>query len=124
MYLSSHSHSKIVQIQIRLGYNLFFLRQGQSTPLPDAICWIIARLKQNDVSADMTVILESLAAEFPDITRPANFKEVIHQTLGGLIKQRKVYYTGKGYFLVTPDGAATTAASMSTRTPRTDSRAT
>lgn len=39
-----------------------------------------------------------------------HLKESVHAALGQLIKQRKVYYTGKGYFLVTPtEGAVSTS---------------
>ena len=51
----------------------------------------------------MENILQGIQTDFRDIPAPKDFLQLVHKTLGGLIKARRVYYTGKGYFLVVPD---------------------
>ena len=80
------------------------------------IIFVIDRLKQRGQVADMNTILESVTSDWTSIVSrmedqsEAGVKEAVHASLGALIKQRKVYYTGnKGYFLVTPDTASTSS---------------
>ena len=55
----------------------------------------------------MAAILTSLARDVPATQVHAhNLPALVHAALGSLIKARKVYYTGKGYFLVMPADAA------------------
>ena len=51
----------------------------------------------------MNTLCESVEKDWSGASRIEHLKESVHSALGQLIKQRKVYYTGKGYFLVTPD---------------------
>ena len=51
----------------------------------------------------MENIVARLNSDYSQIPVPKDFIGLIHKTLGALIKTRKVYYTGKGYFLVVPD---------------------
>ena len=51
----------------------------------------------------MENILQGIQTDFREIPAPKDFLQLVHKTLGGLIKARRVYYTGKGYFLVVPD---------------------
>ena len=53
----------------------------------------------------MNTILSRLARDFPALNSN-NLPATVHAALGSLIKKRKVYYTGKGYFLVSPDPAS------------------
>ena len=53
--------------------------------------------------ANMENILLGIRTDFGEIPAPKDFLQLVHKTLGSLIKARKVYYTGKGYFLVVPD---------------------
>jgi len=46
-------------------------------------------------------ILGALSAAFPTMVEPG--RELVYQTLEKLIKERKVYQTAHGYFVVTPD---------------------
>jgi hypothetical protein len=66
--------------------------QGQFTPLPDALCWVIHDLVQRKDSAHnpatLDRILASLDDYFPDNVRPS--KDLIYVTLGKLIRDRKV----------------------------------
>ena len=51
----------------------------------------------------MTMLCDAIDTNFGQVMRTgSNVRESVHNALGQLIKQRKVYYTGKGYFLVAP----------------------
>jgi hypothetical protein len=77
--------------------------QAPSPGLPETLCWVLARLKQADCVADMAAILSTLARDVPALHAHAqNVPALVHAALGSLIKARRVYYTGKGYFLVAP----------------------
>ena len=79
------------------------LSQGPSPSLSEAICSVLASLKRSDTLANMENILVGIRTDFGEIPAPKDFLQLVHKTLGSLIKARKVYYTGKGYFLVVPD---------------------
>ena len=51
----------------------------------------------------MDTIIAKLKTDFNDIPAPKDFVNLVHKSLGALIKARRVYYTGKGYFLVMPE---------------------
>ena len=51
----------------------------------------------------MPEILEKLGTDFPSVGQTKHMTATVHRALGGLIRERKVYYTGRGYFLVIPD---------------------
>ena len=57
----------------------------------------------------MENIVTRLNTDYNQIPVPKDFIGLIHKTLGALIKSRKVYYTGKGYFLVVPDNNGSSA---------------
>ena len=54
-------------------------------------------------AANMPEILEKLGTDFPSIGQTRHMTATVHRALGGLIRERKVYYTGRGYFLAIPD---------------------
>ena len=66
------------------------------------------RLKQRGQVADMNTIIEAVNQDWTSLVsrlklQEAELRDSVHSSLGALIKQRKVYYTGnKGYFLVGP----------------------
>ncbi|CAG0913448.1 unnamed protein product [Notodromas monacha] len=63
--------------------------QGQFTPLPDALCWVIHDLLHSESgTATLDRILASLGDYFPETVRPS--KDLIYVTLGKLIRERKV----------------------------------
>ena len=80
--------------------------QSPSPSLQDAICVVLSRLKVSNTLANMENIIQRLKTDYSQIPAPRDFVSLIHRTLGSLIKARKVYYTGKGYFLVHPESSA------------------
>jgi hypothetical protein len=65
------------------------------------------RLKQTEQTVDMELLCKTVEREWNGVAPFCRtngidtLRETIHTSLGGLIKQRKIYYTGnKGYFLV------------------------
>ena len=54
-------------------------------------------------AAKMPEILEKLGTDFPSLGQTRHMTATVHRALGGLIRERRVYYTGRGYFLVIPD---------------------
>ncbi len=49
----------------------------------------------------MESILLALSSAFPTMAHPC--REVVYQTLEKLIRERKVYQTSHGYFVITPE---------------------
>merc|ERR1712155_187646 len=68
-----------------------------------ALCVVLSRLKMAATVANMDNIVARLHADYGNIPAPKDFIQLIHKTLGALIKSRKVYFTGKGSFLAAPD---------------------
>ena len=64
----------------------------------------------------MNTILSRLSRDFPALSS-SNLPATVHAALGSLIKKRKVYYTGKGYFLVTPDSSTIPKLRPKTKRP-------
>ncbi|RZF39779.1 hypothetical protein LSTR_LSTR003440 [Laodelphax striatellus] len=77
------------------------IAQGQFTPLPEALCWVILELTAKGHSAVIESIKTTLSDAFPDIQRPSH--DVIYDTLAQLSAERKVYQTSAGYFVMTPE---------------------
>ena len=81
------------------------------------------RLKQRGQVADMNTIIEAVNQDWTSLVsrlklQEAELRDSVHSSLGALIKQRKVYYTGnKGYFLVGPaDNSAAVGATAAAAT--------
>lgn len=81
------------------GCRISPVQKAQFTPLGPALCWVLLRQGGTDVS--VSDLRSSLSSHFPLLTLPD--EETTHGALSELIKQRKVYYTGRGYSLVTAD---------------------
>ncbi|CAG0891810.1 unnamed protein product [Cyprideis torosa] len=79
-----------------------YVPQGQFTPLPDAICWVIHDLTMGHGPrrASFRAISRELREVFPDTVRPR--ESLIHATLQKLIRERKVFQAQDGYGIVTP----------------------
>nr|SVE93218.1 EOG090X0BW7 [Moina brachiata] len=83
------------------------ISQGQFTPLPEALCWVVWELSLAERSTTLDDVTAALGNAFPDLVPPAN--KIIYDTLGKLIRDRKIFYNGKGYGVVTPDTYRKTA---------------
>lgn len=77
------------------------ISQSQFTPLPEALCWVIWELNLAERSTALDDVTAALGNAFPDLVPPSN--KVVYDTLGKLIRERKIFYNGKGYGVVTPD---------------------
>ncbi|GIX91441.1 storkhead-box protein 1 [Caerostris darwini] len=75
--------------------------QTQFAPLPEALCKVVYDLTSEGVIASMQIISKRLKTTFPELTVPSD--DILYKTLGTLIKERKLYHTGSGYSVVTPD---------------------
>uniref|UniRef100_A0A8C4Q074 Winged helix Storkhead-box1 domain-containing protein n=1 Tax=Eptatretus burgeri TaxID=7764 RepID=A0A8C4Q074_EPTBU len=74
--------------------------QSHFIPLGDVLCAAIAQLSGRQQPVTQERLLQYLDQAFPGVPTPN--QEVLHSTLGSLIKERKIYHTGEGYFIVTP----------------------
>jgi hypothetical protein len=64
------------------------LPQGQFTPLPEALCWVILDLTSSGQAAVLERIRSALQVAFPDIQRPS--QEIVYDALAKLTTERKV----------------------------------
>ncbi|CAM1331934.1 STOX1 (predicted) [Pycnogonum litorale] len=76
------------------------LPQTQFTPLAESLCMVVGQLNSDRQMAALPSIKKSLHKHFPEMYVPS--AEILHKALGTLIKERKLYHTGDGYFVVTP----------------------
>lgn len=72
------------------------ISQGQFTPLPEALCWIILDMTASGQAAVMESICSTLEVAFPDIQKPS--KQLIYDTLAKLMAEKKVsFYPTNSY---------------------------
>lgn len=64
--------------------------QGQFTPLPEALCWIIFDLTSAGQPAVIEAIIAALTIAFPDIQRPSH--DLVYDTLAKLMSEKKVSF--------------------------------
>ncbi|RLV97711.1 hypothetical protein DV515_00011555 [Chloebia gouldiae] len=77
------------------------LLQPCSVPLAEGIYWTISDMNADHVMVTQETLLEQLVKNYPGIAVPSH--KVLHNILGTLIMERKIYHTGEGYFTVTPN---------------------
>ncbi|KAG8181473.1 hypothetical protein JTE90_016561 [Oedothorax gibbosus] len=81
--------------------DLFPVPQTQFAPLSEAVCVAVCELNSASVVATSVTVRKRLCVEFPEMRLPSS--SILHNTLGQLVKERKIYHTGEGYFVVSPD---------------------
>ncbi|XP_052791277.1 storkhead-box protein 1-like isoform X2 [Mya arenaria] len=83
------------------GIEMQVIPQTQFIPLPEALCLLILDLNNSQIVATLDTVTERLRQRYQGMNLPSN--QLMYDTLGQLIRERKVFHTGCGYFVVTPD---------------------
>ncbi|XP_060076540.1 uncharacterized protein LOC132556168 [Ylistrum balloti] len=99
--LNDPAHFRITRIGDVGSIKMQVIPQTQFIPLPEILCLVILDLNSKQVVATLDVIHTRLTQCFCDLQTPG--VQVLYDTLGTLIRQRKVFHNGSGYFVVTPD---------------------
>ncbi|NXA20865.1 STOX1 protein, partial [Ibidorhyncha struthersii] len=77
------------------------LSQSYSISLSEGICRTVSGMNADHVMVTQEILMEQLVKNYPGIAVPSY--SILYNILGTLIKERKIYHTGEGYFIVTPN---------------------
>ncbi|KPP70860.1 storkhead-box protein 2-like [Scleropages formosus] len=74
--------------------------QSQFIPLGEVLCLAISAMNSARQTVTQETLMEHLATCFPGVPTPST--EVLRHTLNMLVRERKIYPSPEGYFVVTP----------------------
>ncbi|NXP77445.1 STOX1 protein, partial [Ramphastos sulfuratus] len=73
-----------------------------SIPLAEGICRTMSDINADHVVATQEALMEQIDKNYPGNVHCTSLPQLLHNILGTLIKERNIYHTGEGYFIVTP----------------------
>ncbi|XP_076862081.1 storkhead-box protein 2 isoform X3 [Brachyhypopomus gauderio] len=76
------------------------ISQSQFIPLGEILCLAISAMNSARKTVTQETLTEHLATCFPGVPTPS--LEILRHTLNMLVRERKIYPTPEGYFIVTP----------------------
>ncbi|KAJ3615024.1 hypothetical protein NHX12_018592 [Muraenolepis orangiensis] len=80
--------------------NMSPVSQSQFIPLGEILCLAVSSMNSAHKPVTREALEEHLTSSFPGVPTPSS--EVVRHTLNMLVRERKIYPTPEGYFIVTP----------------------